>query len=95
MSVLDSLPDRPLTDAELASFNRSDTLEIAIEVSDFANPDSDEIVGVILATDDWVKGLAHVEDGWRVAETVALGEGENERYEGMQTCESAVRKALD
>jgi hypothetical protein len=95
MSVLDSLPDRPLTDAELASFNRSDALEIAIEVSDFANPDSDEIVGVILATDDWVKGLAYDGDGWRVAETVSLGDGENERYEGMQTCESAVREALD
>jgi hypothetical protein len=95
MSVLDSLPDRPLTDAELASFNRSDALEIAVEVADFANPDSDEIAGVILATDDWVKGLAYDGDGWGVAETVSLGEGENERYEGMQTCESAVREALD
>ena len=96
MSVLDSLPDRPLTDAELASFNRSDALDMAIDVVDLENPDGDdEIVGVLLATDSWVKALAYDIEGWRVAESVPLGEGENERYEGMRACESAVREALD
>lgn len=95
MSVLDSLPDRPLTDAELASFNRSDALEIAVDVADREGAGEGAIVGLLLATEDWVKGLAYEHEGWRVAETVSLGEGENERYEGMQTCESAVREALD
>ncbi|NHX35548.1 MULTISPECIES: hypothetical protein [Halolamina] len=91
MSVLDSLPDRPITDAELASFNRSDAIEIAVEVDEF----DDGVGGVIIATEDWVKGLAHEDAGWRVVATVSLGDGENERYEGMRACESAVREALD
>jgi len=95
MSVLDSLPDRPLTDAELASFNRSDALEIAVDVADSEGAGEGAIVGLLLATEDWVKGLVYDREGWRVAETVPLGEGENERYEGMQACESAVRAALD
>lgn len=95
MSVLDSLPDRPLTDAELASFNRSDALDVAVDVADLENPDGDDdIVGLILATEDWVKGLAY-EEGWHVVETVSLGAGENERFQGMQACESAVRETLD
>jgi hypothetical protein len=95
MSVLDSLPDRPLTDAELASLNRSDALEIAVDVADREAAGEGAIVGLLLATDDWVKGLVYEREGWRVAETVALGDDENARYEGMQACESAVRAALD
>ena len=94
MSVLDSLPDRPLTDAELASFNRSDALDVAVDVADLENPDDGEVVGLLLATEDWVKGLAY-DDGWRVVETTPLGDGENERYEGMRVGEAAVREALD
>ncbi|KPN30623.1 hypothetical protein SY89_01359 [Halolamina pelagica] len=92
MSVLDSLPDRPLRDAELASFNRSDAIEMAVEVSE---TEGEGIDGVLLATEDWVKGLAYEDEGWRVVESVSLGDGENERYEGMRACESAVREALD
>ncbi|GAB7095592.1 hypothetical protein JCM30237_27460 [Halolamina litorea] len=95
MSVLDSLPDRPLTDAELASFNRSDALEAAVNVADLEHPDGDEIVGLLLATEDWVKGLAYEIDGWRVVETHPIGDDENDRFEGMRSCESAVREALD
>ena len=95
MSVLDSLPDRPLTDAELASFNRSDALDMAIDVGDRETPDTDGIVGVVLATDDWVKALVYDREGWRVVETASLGDGENERYDGLRSCESAVREALD
>ncbi|GAB7013662.1 hypothetical protein [Halolamina salina] len=95
MSVLDSLPDRPLTDAELASLNHSDALDIAVDVADREGAGAGAIAGLLLATEDWVKGLVYERDGWRVVETEALGDGENERYEGMQTCESAVRAALD
>ncbi|WP_435116949.1 hypothetical protein [Halolamina sp. C58] len=95
MSVLDSLPDRPLTDAELASLNHSDALEIAVDVADSEGAGEGAIVGLLLATDDWVKGLVYERDGWRVAETVALGDDANARYEGMQTCEAAIRTALD
>lgn len=34
MSVLDSLPDRPLTDAELASLNRADAVALAVDLTD-------------------------------------------------------------
>jgi len=95
MSVLDSLPDRPLTDAELASLNRSDALDIAVDVADREGTGEGAIVGLLLATEGWVKGLVYERNGWRVAETVALDDDENARYEGMQTCESAVRAALD
>ena len=95
MSVLDSLPDRPLTDAELASLNRSDALEIAVDVADREAAAEGTVVGLLLATDDWVKGLAYDRDGWRVVETAALGDDENARYEGMQACESAVRAAVE
>jgi hypothetical protein len=94
MSVLDSLPDRPLTDAELASFNHSDALEVAVNVADLEDADDGAIVGLLLATEDWVKGLVF-DDGWRVVETTPLGDGENERYEGMRSGEAAVREALD
>lgn len=98
MSVLDSLPDRPLTDAELASFNRSDALDIAVDVADRDSPDDGGVVGLLLATEDWVKGLAYDDvegEGWRVVETTPLGDDENERYDGMRAGEAAVRDALD
>lgn len=42
MSVLDSLPDRPLTDAELASLNRADAVALAVDVTDAAETASAE-----------------------------------------------------
>lgn len=94
MSVLDSLPDRPLTDAELTSFNRSDALDIAVDVTEAERTAPGEISGLLLATEEWVKGLVHEEGGWRVVATGTLGDAD-ERFDAMQHCEEAVRDALD
>lgn len=85
MSVLDSLPARPLSDAELAKLNRAETVELAVAVDDDEGPTD----GLLLATDRWVKGLVFDGEGWRVAETVALADAA--RYDAMRTCEDAVR----
>ncbi|AEN06219.1 hypothetical protein Halar_2568 [halophilic archaeon DL31] len=94
MSVLDSLPDRPLTDAELTSFNRSDALEIAVNVSEAESKTPGDVSALLLATESWVKGLVHGEGGWRVVATCDLGDDE-ERFDAMQHCEEAVREAID
>ena len=94
MSVLDSLPDRPLTDAELASFNRSDALEVAVDVTEAENKTPGDVAGLLLATEGWVKGLVHGGEGWRVVATRELV-AEEDRFDAMQHCEAAVRDELD
>ncbi|MFB6127496.1 MAG: hypothetical protein ABEJ79_09430 [Halolamina sp.] len=73
MSVLDSLPDRPLHDAELAALNRAESVDLAVDVSDAAadgdgengngdgdgdHDDEDGVTALLLATDEWVVALA-------------------------------------
>ncbi|MEZ3114602.1 hypothetical protein RYH80_01525 [Halobaculum sp. MBLA0147] len=109
MTVVDSLPDRPLTDAEVSKLNRSDPVTLAVAVA-FDEPGgkdtpdgqdasagrsaSDEGRGLVLATDEWVRGLAFGDDHWTAVESVAYGEG-TERYEALRDCETAVREWLD
>lgn len=92
MSLLDSLPPRPLTDAELASFNRADALDLAVDVTEADSKTPDDIRGLLVATESWVKGLAYDEDGWHV---VGSADIEDERVDAMQACEEAVRDVLD
>jgi len=94
MSVRSSLPDRPLRESEVVSLNRSDEVELAV-----ATETDGPTAGVVVATDDWVKGLAFegawadgFEGDWTVVETVTLEDAE--RYEGLQRCEDAVRATL-
>jgi hypothetical protein len=87
MSVIDSLPDRPLADGELSELNRADRVELAVAV-DSGETTADATESFLLATDEWVKALVR-EDGWHVVETVAL-DG-TERYEAMRACEDAIR----
>lgn len=94
MSVLDSLPDRPLTDAELAGLNRSDAVEVAVDVTEAETKTPGDVRGLLLATESWVKGLAYGEDGWHVAATRELADGD-ERFDAMQHCEDAVQAALE
>lgn len=103
MTVVDSLPDRPLTDAEVSKLNRSEPVTLAVAVA-FDDPDgadtpdgdsaSDEGRGLVLATDEWVRGLAFGDDQWTAVEAVAYGE-DTERYEALRDCETAVREWLD
>jgi hypothetical protein len=93
MSVLDSLPDRPLTDAELADLNRSDALDVAVDVTEPETKSPGDVRGLLLATTAWVKGLAYGDEGWYVAATRELGDDE-ERFDAMQECEAAIQAAL-
>jgi len=95
MSVLDSLPDRPLTDAELTDLNRSDALDVAVDVTEPEAKSPGDVRGLLLATEDWVKGLAYDDDGgWRVAATRELGDAD-ERFDAMQHCEEAIQDVLE
>lgn len=105
MSLVASLPGRPLTDAEVASLNRADSVELAVAVDpapadEGTNADRetdpggagapDGVEGLLLATDSWVKGLDFLGGAWEVVETVAIEE-EADRYDALRACEDAVR----
>lgn len=114
MALLDSLPARPLTPAEVAGLNRADAFDVAVPVGEARDPDDSaaEADGdaaaaddgsrngldgptdaLLLATGDWVKGLAFAADdgGWRVVETVSLDARSVERFDALRSCEEAVR----
>ncbi|WP_435066404.1 hypothetical protein, partial [Halobaculum sp. EA56] len=87
MSLVASLPGRPLTDAEVAALNRADSVELAVAVDDGTDTEAAEAnaaaagaEGLLLATDSWVKGLDFLGGAWEVVETVAI-EDEAERYD--------------
>lgn len=86
MGVLSSLPNRPLTDGEIASLNRADAVDLAVAVDEGTT----ETRGLLVATSAWVKGLALEADGWTVVETADLDDAE--RYEALRACEDAVRE---
>lgn len=88
MTLLDSLPPRPLDESEVTALNRSDAVELAIAVDEDGPTDA-----VLLATDAWVKALLLGDDGWTVVETVSLDDAE--RYEALRTCEETVREARE
>lgn len=88
MTIVESLPARPLREGEVAKLNREDALDLAI-----ATAADGPTAGLVLATEAWVRGLAVDGDGWRVVETVDLT-GDRERFDGLQACEDAVRAAL-
>ncbi|UIO99255.1 hypothetical protein Hbl1158_12035 [Halobaculum sp. CBA1158] len=97
MSLVASLPGRPLTDGEIASLNRADAVELAVAVDSEtaseaaeANAAADGAEGLLLATDAWVKGLDFLGGAWEVVETVPI-DGEGDRYDALRACEDAVR----
>ncbi|WP_277555408.1 hypothetical protein [Halobaculum limi] len=97
MSLVASLPGRPLTDGEVAALNRADSVELAVAVdsdtdSETAdrNAAADGAEGLLLATDSWVKGLDFLGGAWEVVETVHI-DSEEERYDALRVCEDAVR----
>ena len=89
MSLVTSLPDRPLSAGDLAALNRADAVDLAVAVDD-----DDPADGLLLATDAWVKGLLWSEAGWTVVETVTLDDADG-RYDGLRACEEAVRAERD
>ena len=86
MSVLSSLPPRPLTESEVVGLNRADSVDLAVAVDD----EADETTGLLLATEGWVKGLALDEGGWSTVETVDLTD--SERFDALRTAEDAIRE---
>jgi len=84
VSVLESLPNRPLGRGELTSLNRADAVDLAVSVESEGEAES-----LLVATDDWVTGLAYDGEGWRLVERVAL-DADTERIHGLQACEEAI-----
>ncbi|MCO8268565.1 hypothetical protein ACOZ4B_18885 [Haloferax prahovense] len=90
MSLIESLPARPLEPQELTSLNRADAFELVVAVEDDGPARS-----LLVATEGWVKAIAYEDDaGWSVVETVELDE-ETQRIDGLQTCEEAVLSFRD
>lgn len=92
---LDSLPDRPLRQQEVTGLNHADVFSLVVPVDqqEAVEADTREPVVVaerlILGTDDWVKGLVY-DDGWVAVETVAIDDPDEERFDAMRECETAV-----
>lgn len=84
MTLVESLPPRPLSPKELTGLNTADAFELAVSVED-----DDEARSLLLATDAWVKGVAFDGESWTLVETVSL-DG-RERIEGLRACEEAIR----
>ena len=98
MGLLESLPARPLTRAELARLNSADAIDLVAPVtedradSDAATdtvPDT-EIEGVLVATDAWVQAVVFRGDAWDAVARVNL-DG-TERFDALRACEA---EALD
>ena len=88
MSILSALPNRPLAEQDVATLNRSDAFDLVI-----ATAESGPTVGLIIATEEWVKGLSFGEGGWAVVETVRTT-GKETRFDGLKRCETAVVDAI-
>lgn len=97
-TVLESLPDRPLTTKQLTALNHSDAFDLVVpvETEEAVDPEEMEEVeiseGIILATQNWVKGIAYDESGWTVVASEAV-EGED-RTDALVAAEAAVEDAL-
>ncbi|WP_232687496.1 hypothetical protein [Halobacterium zhouii] len=93
--ALDSLPDRPLRQQEVTALNHADafTLVVPVDREEAVEADTREPVVIterlVLGTDDWVRGLVY-DDGWRTVETVPIEDPDEERFDAMRVCESAV-----
>lgn len=93
--ALESLPDRPLRQREVTALNHADafTLVVPVNREEAVETDTREPVVVterlVLGTDDWVRGLVY-DDGWRAIETVRIDDPDEERFDAMRACESAL-----
>lgn len=89
MTMLDSLPGRPLSPAEFDAVNDADAVELAVPVGEEGSVD-----GLVVATDEWVRGLAFDADagGWTAVTRESI-DGRS-RFEALQACEEAVRARL-
>ncbi|QZX98673.1 hypothetical protein [Halobaculum rubrum] len=97
MSLVASLPGRPLTDGEIASLNRADSIELAVAVESDTDSEAAEAnaadagaEGLLVATDSWVKGIDFLEGVWEIVESIDI-EDDEDRYDALRACEDAVR----
>ena len=98
MGLLESLPARPLTRAELAKLNDADAVDLVAPVTEEeADPDTEadtspdaEIAGVLVATDAWVQAVVFRGDAWDAVARVDL-DG-TDRFDALRACEA---EALD
>ena len=88
MSILSTLPNRALTERDVAELNRTDAFSLVI-----ATAESGPTLGLIIATERWVKGLALTGDGWEVVKTVDTTDKQT-RFDGLKRCEDTVVAAI-
>ena len=98
MGLLESLPARPLTRAELARLNDSDAVDLIAPVTE-ADPDADadtspdaEIAGILVATDAWVQAVVFRGEAWDAVARVDLDD--TERFDALRACETEALDAL-
>ncbi|MFW6003772.1 MAG: hypothetical protein ACOCPT_05070 [Halanaeroarchaeum sp.] len=100
MRTLSSLPDRPVTQAEVTALNESERLAMAVPVTqeDAVRAEDREPVTItdqlILATDTWVAGLVY-EDRWIEVERIGIDGPGSERFAALQTCEDAIEAHIE
>ena len=95
MGLLESLPARPLTRAELAKLNGADAVDLVAPVTEGDDADADtapnaEVEGVLVATDAWVQAVVFRGDAWDAVARVNLDD--TERFGALRACEA---EALD
>ncbi|MFB6081864.1 MAG: hypothetical protein ABEJ67_03490 [Halanaeroarchaeum sp.] len=100
MSVVRSLPDRPVTQSEVTVLNESDRLAMAVPVTQtdaVATEDREPVTitdQLLLATDSWVVGLVY-DDEWVEVERVSIEGPGNERFAALRTCEDAIESHVE
>jgi hypothetical protein len=89
VTVIESLPGRPLSDGDVAALHRSEGIEMAVPVGEVEGETAEgPTTGLLLVTDAWVSGLAFGDDGWTAVERVSL-DG-TERFDALRAAEEAV-----
>ena len=96
MGLLESLPARPLTRAELARLNDADAVDLVAPVTEAdaeadTSPDA-RIAGVLVATDAWVQAVVFRDEAWEAVARVDLDD--TERFDALRACEAEALEAL-
>ena len=100
MGLLESLPARPLTRAELARLNDTDAVDLVTPVTEAdADPDAEadtspdaKIAGVLVATDAWVQAVVFRGEAWDAVARIDLDD--TKRFDALRACEAEALEVL-
>lgn len=77
-TIVESLPDRPLSAQEFASLEESDDI-VLVMPDEGPNVDEDAITAAVIAGETWAAGIAYVDGSWTV---YSRGSFEDDPFEG-------------